>query len=135
MKQTREPMGADITFVDTEYDEIRTEYFSFGDYQDDDRCDSYGVNDLRVYFYTTYPDVMAHDADPSKEILGDYVGTLLDINYNYQYNADEVVLSGLFRWALRFMTAGSHPFIKRTLLGILSACILVMYVNLIVRGL
>ena len=130
----REPIGAYVTYMDTYRNEERTSYFSFGDYDDDDAYDSYGIPDNSIQFYTNDVELLEHAVNSLSGNMFDDMGAISDINYQYQ-NDDELAIEGVMGFAERFLTAGSFRYVKVFLAGCLGAAVLWVYVSLILRGL
>ena len=86
----KQPIGAYATvmwldsygnFEDgTEYSNV---YFSFGEYDEEKECDSYGVSDNRIFYYVDD----AHDLDKLKESTYDF--KVIDYELEYQDEQDE----------------------------------------------
>ena len=82
---TKKPIGAYVTIQwldangkpeeDTEYSGV---YFSFGEFEEDTDCDSYGVPDDRIFYYA----FDAHDLNKLKDSDSDF--KVIDYELEYQ---------------------------------------------------
>jgi len=78
MSDKRKPIGAYVTYIDVfNNDEVTTNYFSFGEFDEDTGLDSNGTDDLDIYYYTTYEDLMEEWLDPASQAMGSDNGEIL----------------------------------------------------------
>jgi hypothetical protein len=86
----KQPIGAYATVMwldnygvpedGTEYSNV---YFSFGEYNEENDCDSYGVPDDRIFYYA----FDAHDLNKLKDSTYDF--KVIDYELEYQHEQDE----------------------------------------------
>jgi hypothetical protein len=87
---TKKPIGAYATVMwldengkpedGTEYSSV---YFSFGEYNEEKECDSYGVSDDRIFYYA----YDAHDLNKLKDSTFDF--KVIDYELEYQNEQNE----------------------------------------------
>lgn len=53
----KEPIGADVIYSFEDEDERFEGYISFGEYEDGDRHDSFGILDDRILFYSSLDEI------------------------------------------------------------------------------
>lgn len=77
---TRKAIGADATvyYKDEGEEQAFTTYFSFGEYNEETGKDTYGVADMRIFFYVEEEEDMRSLSTPGAE---DFVVLSYDIIY------------------------------------------------------